>query len=61
MLFMLRVTRHYVFSQGKPEVAIPTCHKAIQELEKETGRNNPDLASLHAQHPGNHLSRTGSL
>ena len=27
-------------------MAIPSCRKAIQELEGETGRNNPDLASL---------------
>ena len=27
-------------------MAIPPCKKAIQELERETGRNNPDLASL---------------
>ncbi len=39
------ITR-YISSQGKPEVAVSLCCEAIQELEGETGRNNPDLASL---------------
>lgn len=33
-------------NQGKPEVAIPLCRKAVQELEQKAGRNNPDLATL---------------
>lgn len=33
-------------NQGRPEVAIPLCRKAVQELEQKTGRNNPDLATL---------------
>jgi len=32
--------------QGKHEVAVPLCKKTLQDLEKQYGRNHPDVASM---------------
>ncbi|XP_065919419.1 kinesin light chain-like [Dysidea avara] len=33
-------------NQGKHEVAVPLCKKTLQDLEKQYGRNHPDVASM---------------
>ena len=33
-------------TQGKPDVAIPLCKKAVHELEQKKGRDNPDVAAM---------------
>lgn len=32
--------------QGKPDVAVPLCKKAVKELEEKNGRNHPEVASM---------------
>jgi len=33
-------------SQGRYEVAVPLCKQAIEDLEKSTGREHPDVATM---------------
>jgi len=33
-------------SQGRYEVAVPLCKQAIEDLEKATGREHPDVATM---------------
>ena len=33
-------------SQGRYEVAVPLCNQAIDDLEKSTGREHPDVATM---------------
>ena len=35
-----------VWLQGKPDVAVPLCKKAVKELEEKNGRNHPEVASM---------------
>lgn len=32
--------------QGKPDVAVPLCKKALRDLEQKKGRDNPDVAAM---------------
>ena len=40
------LSRTHTHTQGKPDIAVPLCKKAIIELEQKKGRDNPDLASM---------------
>ena len=45
----LRTLHHLIIqyaSQGRYEVAIPLCKQAIDDLEKSTGRQHPDFATM---------------
>ena len=33
-------------SQGRYEVAVPLCKQALEDLEKTSGRNHPDVATM---------------
>ena len=33
-------------TQGRFEVAVPLCKQALEDMEKTSGRNNPDYATM---------------
>ena len=33
-------------SQGKPEIAVPFCKKAVHELKQRKGSEDPDVAAM---------------
>ena len=33
-------------TQGRFEVAVPLCKQALEDMEKTSGRNNPDFATM---------------
>lgn len=36
----------YSSSQGKPEIAVPFCKKAVHELKQKKGSEDPDVAAM---------------
>ena len=42
----LNPTHVYTVPQGKPEIAVPFCKKAVLELKQKKGSEDPDVAAM---------------
>lgn len=43
---LLRLHHIYPCLQGKPEIAVPFCKKAVHELKQRKGSEDPDVAAM---------------
>ena len=43
---LVRFLHTHTHTQGKPEIAVPFCKKAVLELKQKKGSEDPDVAAM---------------